>query len=90
MKEIRVHPCIAALVLRWLLLCLLSLQHRSGSTSGGTASPRASVESPPSVSEEDEVDDSPSPELGGRVVPELRWLGETSVVQQGRTRGEQR
>ena len=34
--------------------------------SRGTASPGALVESSPSVSEEDEVDDSPSPKLGGR------------------------
>ena len=56
----------------------------------GTASPGALVESSPSVSEEDEVDDSPSPKLGGRAARELRWLGETPVVRQGRTRGEQR
>ena len=47
--------------------------------SGGTVSPGASVESSPSVSEEDEVDDSPSPELGGRAARELRWLVETPV-----------
>ena len=58
--------------------------------SGGTASPGASVESSPSVSDEDEADGSPSPELGGRTARELRWLGETPVVRQGRTRGEQR
>ena len=58
--------------------------------SGGTASPGASVELSPSVSEEDEVDDSPSPKLGGRAAHELRWLVETPVVRQGRTRGEQR
>ena len=56
----------------------------------GTVSPGALVESSPSVSEEDEVDDSPSPKLGGRAAHELRWLGETPVVRQGRTRGEQR
>ena len=54
--------------------------------SGGTASPGASVELSPSVSEEDK----PSPKLGGRAVHELRWLGETPVVRQGRTRGEKR
>ena len=48
--------------------------------SGSTASPDALVESSPSVSEEDEVDDSPSVKLGGRAVHELRWLGETPVV----------
>ena len=58
--------------------------------SGGTANPGALVESSPSVSEEDEVDDSPSPKLRGKVAHELKWLGETSVVRQGRTRGEQR
>ena len=47
--------------------------------SGGTVTPGASVESSPSVSEEDEVDDSPSPELGGRAARELRWLAETPV-----------
>ena len=57
---------------------------------GGTASPGALVESSPSVSEGDEVDNSPSPKLGGRAAHELRWLGETPVVRQGRTRGEQR
>ena len=56
--------------------------------SGGTASPGASVESSPSVSEEDEADDSPSPKLGRRAAHKLRWLGETPVVQQGRTREE--
>ena len=58
--------------------------------SGGTTIPGALVESSPSVSEEDEVDDSPSLTLGGRAVHELRWLGKTPVVRQGRTRGEQR
>ena len=58
--------------------------------SGSTASPGALVESSPSVAEEDEVDDSPSLKLGGRAVHELRWLGGTLVVRQGRTRGEQR
>ena len=56
--------------------------------SGGTASPGPSVESSPSVFEEDEADDSPSSKLGGRAAHELRWLGETPVVRQGRTRGE--
>ena len=51
--------------------------------SGGTVSPGASVESSPSVSEEDEVDDSPSPELGGRATREMRWLAETSVFGRG-------
>ena len=36
------------------------------------------------------MDDSPSPKLGGRAAHELRWLGETPVVRQGRTHGEQR
>ena len=36
------------------------------------------------------MDDTPAPKLGGRAAHELRWLGETPVVQQGRTRGEQR
>ena len=58
--------------------------------SRGTASSGTLVESSPSVSEEDEVDDSPSPKLGGRAAHELRWLGETPVIRQGRTRGEQR
>ena len=58
--------------------------------SWGTASPGASIESSPSVSEEDEADDSPSPKLGGRAAHELRWLGEIPVVRQGRSRGEQR
>ena len=56
----------------------------------GTASPCASVKSSTSVSEEVEDDDSPSPKLGGRAAQELRWLGETPVVRQWRTRGEQR
>ena len=58
--------------------------------SGSTASPGTPVESSPSVSEEDEADDSPSPKIGGSAAHELRWLGETHVVRQGRTRGEQR
>ena len=36
------------------------------------------------------MDDSPSPKLGGRAAHELRWLGETPVVWQARTRGKQR
>ena len=59
-------------------------------TSGGTVSPGASVGQSPSVSEEDETDDSPSPELGGRAARKLRWLGENPVVRQEWTRGEQR
>ena len=55
----------------------------------GTVSSGAWVESSPYVREEDEVDDSPSPELGGGVGRELRWLG-APAVRQGRTRGEQR
>ena len=55
--------------------------------SGGTASPGVSVGSSPSVSGEVEAKDSPSPELGGRAAHELRWLRETPVVWQGRTRG---
>ena len=58
--------------------------------SGGTASPGASVKLPTSISEEDEADDSPLPELGGRISGELRWFGEIPVVRQGRTREEQR
>ena len=58
--------------------------------SGGTASPSALIESSPSISEKDEVDHSPSPKLGGRAAHELRWLGETLVVRQGRIRGAQR
>ena len=57
---------------------------------GGTASPGALVESSPSACEEDEADNSPTPKLGGRATHELRWLGETAVVWQGRTRGKQR
>ena len=57
---------------------------------GGTASPGASVKLSPSVSEEDEVDDSPSSKRGERTAYELRWFGETPVVRRGRTRGEQR
>ena len=58
--------------------------------SGGTVSPGTSAEPSPSVFEEDEADDIPSPELGGRAARELRWLGENPAVRQGRTRGEQR
>ena len=58
--------------------------------SGGTASPGAWIELPTSISEEDEADDSPSPELGGRAARELRWFGEIPVVREGRTRAEQR
>ena len=58
--------------------------------SRGTTSPGALAESSPFVSEEDEVDDGPSPKLGGRAAHELRWFGETPVVRQGRTRGDQR
>ena len=47
--------------------------------SEGTVSSGTLVGSSPSVSE-----------LRGRAVRELGWLGETSVVRQGRTRGEQR
>ena len=57
--------------------------------SGGTTSTDASVKSSSSVSEEDEADDSPLPELAGRAAHELRWPGKTSIVRQGRTRGEQ-
>ena len=36
------------------------------------------------------MDNSPSPKLRGRAAHELRWLGETPVVRQGRTRGKQK
>ena len=52
-------------------------------------SPGALVEPLTSVSEEDEADDSPSPELGGKASRELRMFGETLVVQPRWTRGEQ-
>ena len=58
--------------------------------SEGPARPGVSVELSPSVSEKDEVDDSPSSKLGGRAAHELSWLGETPVVRQGQTRGERR
>ena len=61
-----------------------------GERAWDTAGPGTSVELRPSVFEEDEVNDSPSPELGGAAARELRWLGETLVVRQGRNRGEQR
>ena len=51
--------------------------------------PDASVEAL-SFSEGDESNVNPSPELGGRTVLELRWLGEPFVVREGRSRGEQR
>ena len=41
---------------------------------GGTASPRASVEPSPSVSEQSETPNSPSPALGGKAARELRGL----------------
>lgn len=56
---------------------------------GVTASPGASVQSSQIASEEDKADDSPSTGLGGRAARELRWLGETPIVLQVRTRGEQ-
>ena len=59
-------------------------------SSGGTASPGASVELSPFVSKENEVDDGPTRKLGGRAAHKLRWLGETPVVRQGWTRGERR
>ena len=43
--------------------------------SGGTASPGASVESSPSVLEEDEANGCHLSELGGGATRELRWLG---------------
>ena len=43
--------------------------------SEGTVSLGVSAKSSPSVSEEDEANDSPSPKLGGRAAHELRWLG---------------
>ena len=55
-----------------------------------TASPGASVKSSLSVSEKDEADESPSPDLGRRAARELRWLGGTPVFQQGRTCEEKR
>ena len=84
------HPRRAARVFRGGFyvhaLCDISRGHASGSTS----SPGASVESSPSVSEEDKADDSSSAELGGRAARELRWLGEILVVRQACTRGEPR
>ena len=48
-----------------------------------------SVESTPYFYDEDEANNSSSPELEGRAAHELRRLGEIPVVRQGRTRGEQ-
>ena len=48
-----------------------------------------SVESTPYFYDEDEANNSSSPELGGRAAHKLRRLGEIPVVRQGRTRGEQ-
>ena len=50
----------------------LSATSAGVNASGGNASPGASFESSPFVSEENEVDDSPSPELRGRAARELR------------------
>ena len=62
--------------------------------STGVNAPRssfgASVESLICVSKEDEVDNSPLPELGGRAACDLIWSGETPVVRQRRSRREQR
>ena len=52
--------------------------------SEGPARPGVSVELSPSVSEKDEVDDSPSSKLGGRAAHELSWLGETPSSGRGR------
>ena len=49
-------------------------------TYGSTANSGASIESQPSVSEEEEADDSSSLELGGRAAREVRSLGEALVV----------
>ena len=67
-----------------------SVTSAGANASGGTASPGASVEPSPSVSEEVEADVSSSPKLGRRAAHELRWLGGTPVVRQGRTRRERR
>ena len=56
--------------------------------SGGTASLGASVKPSQDVSEEDEADGGPSPELGRRTALKLRWLGESPIVLQGRARGK--
>ena len=44
----------------------------------------------PSVSEGDEANGSPSPELGRRAANELRWLREPLVVREGKAHGQQR
>ena len=53
MRKFRVHQCTAARILREVLLCLRPATSAGVSASGGTASPGASVESSPFVSEED-------------------------------------
>lgn len=52
-----------------------SVVSTGSNASGGSGSLDASVQSSQGVSAEDDVDDRPLPELGGRASREQRWLG---------------
>lgn len=54
------------------------------------ASLRALVQSSQFISEEDEMDESPSPVLGGKASHDLKWLKRASIILQGWTRGQRK
>lgn len=76
----------------------VSVQDSAGASGGGDMSTptavsigdNASVQPPQGIHEEDDANDSPLPELGGRADGRLRWLAETRIVMQGRTCREQK
>lgn len=70
----------------------VSVQDSAGASGGGDMStPTAvSIGDNASIHEEDDANDSPLPELGGRADGRLRWLAETRIVMQGRTCREQK
>lgn len=53
-----------------------------GNSCRSTISPGASVQLSHVVSEEEDADDIPLPELAGRDAREMRWLGKTPIVLQ--------
>lgn len=56
----------------------------------GNCQPDSSVQLLQVVTEEEDADGSPPPELGRKAARELRWLGGNPIVNQGRTREEQK
>lgn len=85
-RRFRVYPCRTARALPEGVLYLHPLRYRSRATRLRTLPAPTHLFKYREWSEEDDADYILSPELGGRAIRELRWLWETLIVLQEKTR----